>query len=94
MVKYSPEEKIEIVKNYLEGNVKGKTYAKSIGVHISMLHQWVKHYRTLGEVAFNKRYTSYSTQYKLDVLNFMNEQGTSVRETAAMFDIPSPENTS
>jgi len=91
MVKFSPEEKIEIVKKYLEGDVLGKNFAKSIGVHLSMLHQWVKHYRILGEAAFEKRYTTYSAHYKLDVLKYMNEQGTSIRETAAMFNIPSPE---
>ena len=37
--------------------------------------------------AFKKRYTSYSAQFKLDVLNYMNEHGTSVRETAAIFNI-------
>ncbi len=29
-------------------------------------------------------------QYKLDVLNYMDEQGTSIRETAAIFNIPAP----
>jgi len=29
-------------------------------------------------------------QYKIDVLNYMIEQGTSIRETAAIFNIPSP----
>ncbi|MBY0599792.1 helix-turn-helix domain containing protein [Bacillus bingmayongensis] len=46
---------------------------------------------SLGENAFEKRYTFYSSQYKLDVLNYMNEQGTSIRETAAIFNIPSYE---
>ncbi len=56
-----------------------------------MLYQWIKQYESLGENAFKKRYTAYSTQYKLDVLNYMNEQGTSIRETAALFNIPSYE---
>ena len=30
-------------------------------------------------------------QYKLDVLNYMNEQGTLIRETAALFNIHSYE---
>jgi transposase len=91
MVKFSPEEKIQAVKEYLNGNDGGKTIANSIGVHLSLLHQWIKHYEQLGEDAFEKRYTSYPAQYKLDVLNYMNEQGTSIRETAAIFNIPSPE---
>lgn len=34
---------------------------------------------------------TYSTQYKLDVLNYMNEHRTSIRETAALLNIPSYE---
>ena len=44
--------------------------------------------------AFEKRYTNYSAQFKLDVLNYMNEHGTSINETAAIFNIPSSCNTS
>ncbi|WP_242281311.1 helix-turn-helix domain-containing protein, partial [Bacillus cereus group sp. BfR-BA-01347] len=36
-------------------------------------------------------YTFYPAQYKLDVLYYMNEHGTSIRETAALFNIPSYE---
>jgi transposase-like protein len=31
--KFSPEEKIQVVRQYLNGNEGGKTIAKSIGVH-------------------------------------------------------------
>ncbi|MFK4330935.1 transposase-like protein, partial [Bacillus sp. RC240] len=91
MAKLSSKEKIRAIRRYLEGTEGGKTIAKSIDVHPSMLYQWIKQYEALGENAFEKRYTSYSTQYKLDVLNYMNEQGTSIRETAALFNIPSYE---
>lgn len=40
--------------------------------------------------AFLKRYTNYTQQFKLDVLNFMIENGTSLFETAAIFNIPAP----
>jgi transposase-like protein len=91
MAKFSPEEKIQAVRQYLNGNEGGKTIAESIGVHPSMLHQWIKQYEMFGENAFEKRYTTYPAQFKLDVLNYMNEQGTSIRETAAIFNIPSYE---
>ncbi|MDQ0202093.1 DNA-binding transcriptional MerR regulator [Neobacillus ginsengisoli] len=44
----SPEEKIQAVKEYINGNDGGKTIANSIGVHPSLLHQWIKHYEQLG----------------------------------------------
>ncbi len=91
MAKFSSEEKIQAVKQYIDGNERGKTIAKSIGVHPSLLHQWIKQFEYYGEDAFEKRYTVYPAQFKLDVLNYMNEHGTSIRETAAIFNIPSYE---
>lgn len=64
------------------------TIAENVGVYRSVLQNWIKQYQFNGEKAFEKRYTSYTTQYKLDVLNYMNENGTSIRETAAIFNIP------
>ncbi|WP_396021426.1 MULTISPECIES: transposase [unclassified Bacillus cereus group] len=91
MAKFSSKEKIQAVKRYLDGSESGKTIAKSIGVTPSLLRGSIRRYESSGENAFEKRYTSYSTQYKLDVLNYMNEQGTSIGETAGLFNIPSYE---
>jgi transposase-like protein len=91
MVNFSPQEKIQAVKTYLNGNEGIKTVAESIGVSSGVFHNWVKQYEFIGEAAFEKRYTSYSAEYKLDVLNYMNEHGTSIRKTVAIFNIPSPE---
>lgn len=43
-----------------------------------------------GISAFEKSYTVYSMQYKSDVLNYINENGTSPNETAVIFNISSP----
>ncbi|EEK72194.1 Tnp167A [Bacillus mycoides] len=82
MAKFSSKEKIRGVRRYLEGTEGGKTIAKSIGVHSSMLYQWIRQYESSGENAFKKRYKPYSSQYRLVVLHYMNEQRTSIRETA------------
>ena len=50
---------------------------------------WIKQYEYHGEKAFEKRYTAYTISFKLDVLNYMNENGTSPNETAVIFNIPS-----
>ncbi|WP_226527305.1 helix-turn-helix domain-containing protein [Metabacillus niabensis] len=42
------------------------------------------------EVLSEKSYTSYSAQFKLDVLNYMNNNGTSPNKTAAISNISSP----
>ncbi|EEM86076.1 Tnp167A [Bacillus thuringiensis serovar pulsiensis BGSC 4CC1] len=52
-----------------------------------MIYQWVKQYEAFWEKGYEKRYTTYSLQYKLGVLNYMDTQGTSIRETAAIFNI-------
>lgn len=66
-----------------------KTIAISIRVHHSVLLNWIKQYEHHGEEVFKNRYTPYSVQNKLDVLHYMNEHRTSVRETAAIFNIAS-----
>jgi len=91
MAKFSSKDKIQAVKRYLEGTEGGKTIANSIGVHPRELYQWIKRFEFSGEKAFEKRYTTYSLEYKLDVIHYMNENGTSLRETAAFFNIPSCE---
>ena len=50
----------------------------------------MKQYEYNGVEAFIKRYTNYSAQFKLDVLNYMIENGTSLLETAAIFNIATP----
>lgn len=74
---------------YKNGSDSLKIIAKSIEVHHSVFLNWIRQYEHHGEEAFKKDYTSYTAQDKLDVLNYMNEYGTSVRETAAVFNIAS-----
>lgn len=74
---------------YKNGSESLKIIAKSIEVHHSVFLNWIRQYEHHGEEAFKKGYTSYTAQGKLDVLNYMNEYGTSVRETAAVFNIAS-----
>ncbi len=69
MAKFSSKGKIRAVRRYLEGTEGGKAIAKSIGVDPSILYQWIRRHESLGEKAFKKCYTSYPTDYKLDVLH-------------------------
>lgn len=90
MAKFTAEEKLKAVKQYLNGKESQQAIANSIGVVKSVFQTWIKQYQFHGEKAFEKSYTSYTLQYKLDVLNYMNEQGTSIKETSAIFNIPAP----
>jgi len=60
------------------------------GISKSTIKKWVLQYQYHGGKGLIKSYTNYTVQFKLDVLQYMNEQGTSLYETAAIFNIPSP----
>jgi len=90
MTKFTIDEKLNAVKRYLEGNEGHRVIADDIGVNYSLFRTWIRQYNFNGENAFEKKYTAYTLQFKLDVLNYMNEKGTSIKETAAIFNIPSP----
>lgn len=90
MSKYTADDKLTAVARYLTGNESYKTIAESIGAAKSLVITWVKLFEAQGIDAFKKVYTNYSSQFKLDVLNFMNETGASLRETAGIFNISSP----
>jgi transposase len=89
MAKFTPEDKLSAVHRYLDGAESFASIAASIGTTHSLVREWVMHYEHHGAEAFTKSYTSYSAQFKLDVLNYMNMHGTSPNETAAIFRIPS-----
>jgi transposase len=88
MAKLTAQEKINAVKRYLEGIEGQKTVAESVGVTKAIFQTWIRQYQHHGETAFEKSYTAYSADYKLMVLNYISEHGTSIRETAAIFNIP------
>lgn len=90
MAKFTAEDKVQAVNRYLNGNESSYEIAKSLGTNHKAILKWVKQYEYNGVDAFIKRYTNYTQQFKLDVLNYMIEHGTSFVETAAIFNIAAP----
>jgi transposase len=90
MAKFTADDKIQAVKCYLNGNKSSIQIAKSIGTDKQAILKWVKQFEYNGEEAFSKPYTNYTQKFKMDVLNFMIENGTSLNDTAAIFKIPAP----
>ncbi|TPG70363.1 transposase [Brevibacillus laterosporus] len=90
MVKFTVEDKLSAVQRYIDGTESYDTIATSIGTTKSVVRDWMMQYQHHGVEAFIKSYTSYSAQFKLDVLNYMMKYGTSPNETAAIFHITSP----
>ncbi len=78
------------VRHYIYDTESLKDISDSIPVDNALLRLWIQQYKHHGEKAFEKRYASYTLEYKLDLLNYMNDNGTSIRETATIFNIPAP----
>lgn len=90
MAKFTAEERIQIVLRYVYGSESIKAIAQEAKVSLNIVSGWIRLYEQQGIEAFQKKYTSYSLQFKMDVLNYMNETGTSSYDAAAIFNISSP----
>jgi transposase len=90
MAKFTAEDKLQAAQRYLNGNESSHQIAKSIGTDNKTILKWVRQYEYNGVEAFVKSYTNYTQPFKLDVLNYMIEHGTSLMDTAAIFNIAAP----
>ncbi|WP_342540387.1 IS3 family transposase [Heyndrickxia sp. FSL K6-6286] len=90
MSKFTFEKKLEMVQRYLNNEGGYKSLGKIYGISHNLIKKWVLQYQYNGEEGLIKSYTNYTVQFKLDVLNYLNEQGTSLYETAAIFNISAP----
>lgn len=91
MAKYSVDDKLSAVMRYMDGVESFISIGRSMGTSASVIMNWVKQYEYQGVEGLSKKsYTNYSAQFKLDVLNYMIDNGTSPNETAVIFNISSP----
>ncbi|WP_066235707.1 helix-turn-helix domain-containing protein [Metabacillus fastidiosus] len=88
MTKYSLETKLTAVHAYLNGTESFKVTAQNQNVNMTMLKKWIAKFREHGLAAFQTTYTNYSVEFKMDVLNYINEMGASIDEAALAFNIP------
>jgi transposase len=91
MTRFTSNEKYEAVLLYKSGKYSYADISKKIGVAKSSIVKWVTLYEAHGLEGLSLTYTKYSVEFKIDVLNYMNETGASLLETAAAFKIPSPD---
>ena len=91
MAKFTIEQKLEAVNRYENGGESLNSIAKSLGIsNTETIDFWVKKYQVYGLEAFKKRYTKFNLEDKLNILNYMNENGLSTIETAVRFNLSSP----
>ena len=87
MAKMSSEQKLAAVERYLNSKESSRTVAAEFGISHRYLLTLTNQYQKNGVEAFVRRCTNYTKAFKLDVLNYMTEHGTSLNETAAIFKI-------
>jgi transposase len=90
MSKYTFELKLQAVLAYLDGKDSFQTVANRFNVSLTPLKNWVAHYRENGVEGLLSNYTNYDIHFKMDVLNYMNEFGASLTQTAAVYNISTP----
>ena len=90
--KYSDELKLEIVEKYLKENISVKQLAKEyyIGSETD-IKKWVATYEHHGVRGLCSVNGSYAGNFKVSVVEYMQNTGASIRQTAAYFNIPSPQ---
>jgi transposase len=91
MTKFTADHKLEAVTRYLKGKESFRSIGNLFGTSEAVVRNWVAQYKQNGiNGLLKKSYTTYSGQFKLNVLNYMNENGTSPNETSTIFNISSP----
>src|SRR5699024_6086377 len=93
MAKYSDEFKLKIVQEYLSGSLGTKLLARKYGMPSnSSIRNWINSYKEFGNEGIVRGYSNkvYTVQFKLDVLHFKKQTGTSYRHTAIEFKMNNP----
>ena len=89
MAKYSAEFKLEVVKYYLEKNCGYVNTANHFGnISDVAVLKWVRKYKEHGEKGFYKnKKSSYSGEFKHNVIEYMHKNHLSCTETAIHFNL-------
>jgi len=87
--KYTVELKLEIVQYYLSGKVSFKDTANKFHINKGDIMKWVAAYREHGIEGLLVKNGTYSGDFKISVVEYMHSTGSSARQVAAHFNIPS-----
>lgn len=89
MSKYTTELKLQIVQEYLNGNLGKKQIAKKYYVNPSDVQKWSAAYCKHGLEGLCTTHGTYTGDFKVYVVEYMHNTSLSARQTAAHFNIPS-----
>lgn len=85
--KYSKEQKIAAIQQYLQSDDSFKVIADRLEIDLSSFKKWVRHYQQHGMAAFEKKHSDYDAAFKLNVLKYVCSHNVSHQQAAAIFDI-------
>lgn len=87
MTKHSIELKLEIIQSFLSDNISKKELAQKYQVARSDIQKWIAAYEQNGLDGLTTVNGTYSGDFKLAVIKYMHNTGSSARRTAAYFNI-------
>ncbi|WP_460044060.1 IS3 family transposase [Pseudomonas sp. S2_H01] len=86
MTKYDPAFKLKLVKQCLAGSSTNGVAVKN-GIGHSILQRWVRSYQQHGLPGLARQYSRYDAQFKLSVLQRIEQDGLSDQQAAILFGI-------
>ena len=86
---YSVDLKLEIVLRYLNAEFTQKELSEIYGMSQSDVQKWKDAYLAHGIEGLCVKNGTYTGDFKVSVVEYMNNTGASIRSTAAHFNIPS-----
>lgn len=88
MKKYSLEFKLEIIKEYLDYGISYESLSKKYNVGKTSVFRWVKYFNEYGVEGLTcQSNKSYSSEFKIKVLEYMTENRLSYLQTGIHFNI-------
>jgi transposase len=90
MTKYNEQFKLEVVQHYLSGVDGFKATGNRYGLDRAVVRRWVEWFQAHGIDGLRKKFTAYSAEFKLSVLQHMWDNELSCIQAAKQFDIRSP----
>jgi transposase len=87
MTKYDEQFKLAVVQEYLSGYTGHKRVAQLRGIPRTRLLMWVKLYQAHGADGLKKKFSHYSAEFKLTVIERIRTDALSFGQAAALFNI-------
>jgi transposase len=84
------EFKLEVVQSFLAGERGAKLLARRWSLPEEKIRTWVSHYSLHGVEGLRPKRSTYSAQFKLQVLSHQDREQFSSRQVAAIYDIRNP----